>query len=55
MSLQVNYSRAADFREVGYAPFVINGTEYGAVRERGNFSFVRTYESGHQVTYFHRK
>lgn len=25
------------------------------MRERGNFSFVRIYESGHQVPYFQRK
>lgn len=55
VSLAVNYSHAAEFRAAGYAPFVIDGTEYGAVRERGNFSFVRIYESGHQVPYFQRK
>ncbi|RFU25812.1 hypothetical protein B7463_g10526, partial [Scytalidium lignicola] len=52
VSLAVNYTHAEEFRAAGYAPFLINGTEYGAVRERGNFSFVRVYESGHQVPYF---
>jgi carboxypeptidase C (cathepsin A) len=55
VSLAVNYSHAEEFRSSGYAPFVIDGMEYGAVRERGNFSFVRIYESGHQVPYFQRK
>jgi carboxypeptidase C (cathepsin A) len=55
VSLAVNYTHAARFRAAGYAPYVIDGTEYGAVRERGNFSFVRIYESGHQVPYFQRK
>ena len=55
VSLAVNYSHAEEFRNAGYAPFVIDGMEYGAVRERGNFSFVRIYESGHQVPYFQRK
>lgn len=55
VSLAVNYTHAAEFRAAGYAPFVVNGTEYGAVREKGNFSFVRIYESGHQVPYFQRK
>jgi hypothetical protein len=34
---------------------VFDGTEYGAAIEKGNFSFVRIYESGHQVPYFQRK
>ncbi|KAE9378430.1 putative carboxypeptidase S1 [Stipitochalara longipes BDJ] len=52
VSLAVNYTHAAAFRAAGYAPFMIDGTEYGAVRERGNFSFVRIYDNGHQVPYF---
>ncbi|KAH8820085.1 putative carboxypeptidase S1 [Xylogone sp. PMI_703] len=52
VSLAVNYTHAKEFRAAGYAPFLIDGTEYGEVRERGNFSFVRIYESGHQVPYF---
>lgn len=55
VSLAVNYTHADEFRASGYAPFLIDGTEYGAVREAGNFSFVRVYESGHQVPYFQRK
>lgn len=54
VSLAVNYTHAEDFRAAGYAPFLVDGTEYGAVREQGNFSFVRIYESGHQVPYFQR-
>ena len=54
VSLAVNYTHAEDFRAAGYAPFLVDGIEYGAVREQGNFSFVRIYESGHQVPYFQR-
>ena len=35
--------------------FVFDGTEYVAAIEKGNFSFVRLYGSGHQVPYFQRK
>lgn len=38
VSLAVNYTHAAEFRAAGYAPFVVDGTEYGAVRERGNLA-----------------
>lgn len=49
VSLQVNYTHAAEFRAAGYVPFVVDGTEYGEVRQYGNFSFVRIYEAGHEV------
>jgi carboxypeptidase C (cathepsin A) len=54
VSLALNYTHAEQFRSAGYAPFVVNGTEYGEVRQYGNFSFLRIYESGHQVPYFQR-
>lgn len=31
---------------------VVDGVEYGATREYGNFSFTRVYESGHLVPYY---
>lgn len=34
---------------------VVGGTEYGEVRQYGNFSFARIYESGHEVPYYQRK
>lgn len=55
VSLAVNYTHAEAFRAAGYAPFLVDEVEYGVVREQGNFSFVRIYESGHQVPYFQRK
>jgi len=55
VSLKVNYTGAEEFRKAGYEGFVVGGKEYGSVRERGNFSFVRVYESGHQVPYFQRE
>jgi hypothetical protein len=48
----VNYTHAPQFRASSYAPFLINGTEYGEVRQYGNFSFLRIYESGHEVPYY---
>ena len=56
MSLAINYTHSAQFRSAGYVPFTVsNGTsstEYGAVRQYGNFSFVRMYEAGHTVPYY---
>ncbi|KAK4899796.1 hypothetical protein LTR27_003062 [Elasticomyces elasticus] len=55
VSLEVNYTHAAEFRESLYSPFVVDGTEYGEVRQYGNFSFLRMYESGHEVPYYQPK
>ncbi|KAK8165630.1 Alpha/Beta hydrolase protein [Phyllosticta citrichinensis] len=52
VSLAVNYTHAARFRAAGYAPFVVDNTEYGAVRQYGNFSFLRIYNAGHLVPYY---
>jgi carboxypeptidase C (cathepsin A) len=52
VSLNVNYTHSTEFQASGYAPFVVNGTEYGESRQYGNFSFTRVYESGHEVPYY---
>ncbi|KAH6709195.1 carboxypeptidase-like protein S1 [Leptodontidium sp. MPI-SDFR-AT-0119] len=52
VSLSVNYTHKAEFAAAGYAPFMVDGTEYGEVRQRGNFSFTRVYEAGHEVPYY---
>ncbi|KAK7546083.1 Alpha/Beta hydrolase protein [Phyllosticta citricarpa] len=52
VSLKVNYSHQDEFRAAGYEPFVVDGTEYGEVRQYGNFSFLRIYEAGHEVPYY---
>jgi len=52
ISLAANYADAAQFRKAGYVPMVVDGVEYGATREYGNFSFTRIYESGHEVPYY---
>lgn len=52
VSLQVNYTHAKEFRAAGYAPMIVDGTEYGEVRQYGNFSFLRIYEAGHEVPYY---
>jgi len=46
ISLAVNYTHSAKFAAAGYQPFTVNGTEYGEVRQYGNFSFLRVYEAG---------
>lgn len=49
VSLALNYTQAEKFRKAGYAPLLVDGVEYGSVREYGNFSFARIYEAGHEV------
>ncbi|KAI0123951.1 putative carboxypeptidase S1 [Xylariales sp. AK1849] len=55
VSLQVNYTHSTEFQSAGYAPFVVDGVEYGESRQYGNFSFTRVYESGHEVPYYQPK
>ncbi|KAK6437400.1 hypothetical protein LTR95_006409 [Oleoguttula sp. CCFEE 5521] len=52
ISLALNYTHAAEFAAAGYQPFLVNGIEYGEVRQYGNFSFLRVYEAGHEVPYY---
>lgn len=52
VSLAVNYTHSTEFRSAGYEPFVLNGAEYGEVRQSGNFSFLRIYEAGHEVPFY---
>ena len=52
VSLALNYTHSAEFAAADYAPFVVNGEEYGEVRQYGNFSFTRIYESGHEVPFY---
>ena len=55
VSLALNYTHSAQFRASGYTPFVVDGTEYGEVRQAGNFSFLRIYEAGHEVPFYQPK
>ena len=55
LSLAVNYTHTAEFNAAGYAPFLVDGTEYGEVRQYGNFSFLRIYEAGHEVPFYQPK
>jgi carboxypeptidase C (cathepsin A) len=54
VSLAVNYTHKKEFAKAGYQAFVIEGREYGTVRQYGNFSFLKLYERGHEVPYFQR-
>ena len=49
ISLAINYTHSEEFAASEYAPFVVDGEEYGEVRQYGNFSFLRIYEAGHEV------
>lgn len=51
----MEYTHSDEFRAAGYEAMVVDGTEYGEVRQYGNFSFARVYESGHEVPYYQRK
>ncbi|KAJ5780348.1 hypothetical protein N7457_005508 [Penicillium paradoxum] len=52
VSLATKYEHAKQFRSAGYTPFVVDGKEYGATREYGNFSFTRVYDAGHMVPFY---
>ncbi|KAL8767150.1 MAG: hypothetical protein Q9209_006241 [Squamulea sp. 1 TL-2023] len=52
VSLAINYTNKEQFAAAGYTPFVVDGDEYGEVREYGNFSFLRIYEAGHEVPFY---
>ncbi|EPS26027.1 hypothetical protein PDE_00963 [Penicillium oxalicum 114-2] len=52
VSLQTEFKHSKQFRKAGYAPFMVDGVEYGETREYGNFSFTRVYEAGHEVPYY---
>jgi carboxypeptidase C (cathepsin A) len=51
----MGYTHSEEFRAAGYDAMVVDGTEYGEVRQFGNFSFARVYESGHEIPYYQRK
>lgn len=55
ISLQMNHSTSEEFRASNYTPFVVDGEEYGVVRQYGNYSFVRLYNSGHEAPYYQPK
>lgn len=55
VSLALNYTNKAEFAAAGYAPLVVDGQEYGAVRQYGNFSFTRMYDAGHAAPHYQPK
>ena len=52
VSEALRYTNAKEFAKTGYVPFMVEGREYGAVREYGNFSFLRLYDAGHKAPYY---
>ncbi|KAI8629907.1 Alpha/Beta hydrolase protein [Xylariaceae sp. FL1651] len=55
VSLALNHTYKEEFAAAGYAPFMVDGVEYGESRQYGNFSFTRIYESGHEIPYYQPK
>ncbi|EME86989.1 uncharacterized protein MYCFIDRAFT_56165 [Pseudocercospora fijiensis CIRAD86] len=55
VSLTANWTGTEKFRKAGYAKLVVDGKEYGEVRQYGRFSFTRVWESGHEVPWFQPK
>jgi carboxypeptidase C (cathepsin A) len=49
VSLAVNYTQSAKFKQAGYADINNGSSIAGQVRQQGLFSFVRIYQSGHMV------
>ncbi|KAK7744408.1 hypothetical protein SLS62_010198 [Diatrype stigma] len=49
-SLAIPHAGREAFRAAGYADLVVNGSYVGGqVRQRGNLSFTRVYQAGHEV------
>jgi carboxypeptidase C (cathepsin A) len=55
VSMQINYTHSNEFRAASYSPFMVDNVEYGKVRQHGNFSFTRIYESGHEIPFYQPK
>lgn len=55
MSLALEHNTSAEFRASNYTSFVVDGEEFGVVRQYGNYSFLRLYEAGHQTPYYQPK
>lgn len=50
ISQQINHTSSKDFAGAGYAPIHVNESYTGGqVRQHGNLSFSRVYQSGHMV------
>jgi len=50
VSLAINYTNTTQFHAAGYEPIQANETYVGGqVRQHGNLSFSRVYQSGHEV------
>lgn len=51
-SLALDYSRSREFSEAGYAPIFSEKQVRGFVRQYGNYSFSRVFQSGHEVPWY---
>jgi len=49
VSLAVKSKYSSDFSKAGYANITLEDTTWGVVRQHGNYSFSRIYQSGHMI------
>jgi carboxypeptidase C (cathepsin A) len=52
---EVRYPGQAKFKSAKLQPYTVNGTSKGLYKQVENFSFMRVYESGHQLPYYQRE
>ncbi|CAK4616422.1 unnamed protein product [Aphanomyces euteiches] len=45
----LEWSGKTDFQAAQYVPFIVNGTDAGALQAAKNFAFLRVYNAGHMV------
>jgi Serine carboxypeptidase len=55
VSLEIPWSGKSAFIKAGYTDFVVDDRIYGQVRQAGNFTFLRVWNSGHEVPYYQPK
>lgn len=52
LSLAVNYTDSEKFASAGYESLMVDGVHRGDVRQYGQFSFTRVFDSGHAMPFY---
>jgi hypothetical protein len=52
LEMLLNHRHKEDFAAAGCQHFIVSGTEYGEIRQFGNFSFLEIYEIGLATGFF---
>ena len=55
VSLEIPWTGKQSFNKAGYTDFLVEEESYGQVRQAGNLSFLRVWNSGHEVPYYQPK